>query len=76
MLAQTMDRDVHMRGVRSQAAAGSNPQTAFAHAHITKPPLTRARARPARPAHTIARATPLLDDWDGALRAAAVSKEE
>jgi hypothetical protein len=30
MLAQTTARDVYARGVRSQAATGSDPQTAFA----------------------------------------------
>jgi hypothetical protein len=34
MLAQTTARDVYARGVRSQAATGSDPQTAFALAHV------------------------------------------
>jgi hypothetical protein len=74
MLAQTTGRDIHARGVRSKASTGPDSQTAFAHAHIPNPPLTT--GRPTRPqSHTIARATPLLNDWDGALRAAAVGKE-
>jgi hypothetical protein len=76
MLAQTTDSDIHAREARSQAAAGSDPQPVFAHAHIPSPSLTR--GWPARPeSHTIPveNATPLLNDWNEALRAAAVSKE-
>jgi hypothetical protein len=55
-----------------------DPQTAFAHAHI--PNLffdSLISERPTRPeSHNIARTTPLLSDWDGALRAEAVTKED
>jgi hypothetical protein len=67
MLAQTTARDTHARGNRSQTATGSDPQTAFAHAHI---PSRRDR-KLTRYRNT--RHTP--NDWDGALRPAAVCKE-
>jgi hypothetical protein len=38
MLAQTTARDIYARGVRSQAATGSDPQTSFALAHVTTRP--------------------------------------
>jgi hypothetical protein len=59
MLAQTTAREIHVRGVRSQAATGSDPQTALTRARI--PNLFLTRGRPARPeSHTIAIAAPLL----------------
>jgi hypothetical protein len=38
MLAQTTTRDIYARGIRSQAATVSDPQAAFALAHILTRP--------------------------------------
>jgi hypothetical protein len=57
MLAQTKARSVHARGMRSQAATGSNAQPTFAHALVANPSLTR--GRPTRQkSSTLALATP------------------
>jgi hypothetical protein len=61
--------------IKLKPPPGPTRRRVFAHAHVTNPPL--ARKRYARPeSHTIARITSLLDDWDGALRAAAANKRK
>jgi hypothetical protein len=81
MLAQNTAHDIYVRG--SAGATGSDPQTAFAHAHNAHIPnpcdRKVTRQHEPHPCWTIGtvslpRAPPLLNDWNGALRAAAVSK--
>jgi hypothetical protein len=76
MLAQTTTRHIHARGVHSHRVRPAKSADGFRARTNSKPALDYRRGRPARPeSHTMARAIPLLSDWDGVLRAAAASKE-